>query len=66
MGQLKLEEAQEYFYNTLIEAMQEVEMELAGEELYEKACIVRDEIIQLKKNRELERIAKYTGRQISK
>ena len=65
MGGLKLEEAQEYFYNTLIEAMEEVLDELVGDELYEKACIVRDEIIQLKKNRELERIAKYTGRKIN-
>ena len=65
MGQLKLEEAQEYFYNILIEAMQEVELELVGDELYEKACIVRDEIIALKKRRELERIAKYTGRKVN-
>lgn len=65
MGGIKLEEAQEYFYNTLIDAMEEVLDELVGDELYEKACIVRDEIIQLKKNRELERIAKYTGRKIN-
>ena len=65
MGGIKLEEAQEYFYNTLIDAMEEVLDELVGDELYEKACIVRDEIIILKEKRELERIAKYTGRKIN-
>lgn len=65
MGGIKLDEAQEYFYNTLIEAMEEVLDELVGDELYEKACIVRDEIIELKRQRQLERIAKYTGRKIN-
>lgn len=65
MGGIKLEEAEEYFYNTLIVAMEEVLDELVGDELYEKACIVRDEIIELKRQRQLERIAKYTGRKIN-
>jgi protein-arginine kinase activator protein McsA len=65
MGGVKLDEAEEYFYDVLLEAMHEVEMELVGDELYEKACVVRDEIIQLKKNRELQRIAKYTGRKVN-
>ena len=65
MGGIKLEEAEEHFYGVLLEAMHEVEIELVGDELYEKACIVRDEIINLKKNRELQRIAKYTGRKVN-
>ena len=54
-GPVTLDDAQEYFYDTLLDAMHEVEVELADDELYEKACIVRDEIIELKKKRQLER-----------
>jgi protein-arginine kinase activator protein McsA len=65
MGGIKLNDAQEYFYGTLIDAMEEVLDELVGDELYEKACIVRDEIIALKEKRQLERNAKYAGRKIN-
>lgn len=64
MGSIKLDEVSEYFYTTLIDAMYEVELDLAEDELYEKAAQVRDEIKSLKKHRQLERIAKYTGRNV--
>jgi protein-arginine kinase activator protein McsA len=65
MGGIKLDDAQEYFYGTLIDAMEEILDGLVEDELYEKACIVRDEIIELKKKRQLERNAAYTGRKIN-
>lgn len=43
--------ASEFVYDTIIEAFTEVEIELANDEEYEKAALIRDEIAKLKDER---------------
>lgn len=38
----------EFFYGTIVEAMEEVELELVKDEEYEKAILIRDEVKKLK------------------
>lgn len=66
MGGIRLDDASEYYYSTLIEAMEEVEMECVEVEDYEKAAMVRDELKALKNDLQLKRIATYTGRNLHK
>ena len=44
----KIEQAGLFIYDTVLEAMEEVEVELARDEEYEKAALVRDEIKKIK------------------
>jgi len=48
----KIEQAGLFIYDTIIEAMEEVEVELARDEDYEKAAYVRDEIKKIKDARD--------------
>ena len=45
----KVEKASEFMVDTIIEALQEIEIELSRDEDYEKAAIIRDEIKKIKK-----------------
>ena len=47
----KIEQASEFMLDTIIEALQEVEVELVQDEEYEKAAIIRDEIKKLQNER---------------